>query len=50
VPCEAALRLVNHASELFHQIYKREKVEDVAQWRDAVKYLGYHMPQARLNL
>jgi integrase len=36
VPREAAMRLVNHSSELIHQIYQREKVEDVAQWRDAV--------------
>ncbi|MCC6819503.1 MAG: tyrosine-type recombinase/integrase, partial [Verrucomicrobia subdivision 3 bacterium] len=36
VPREAAMRLVNHASELIHKIYQREKVEDVAQWRDAV--------------
>jgi hypothetical protein len=35
VPREAAMRRVNHASELIHQIYQREKVEDVAQWRDA---------------
>ncbi len=33
-----AIRLVNHASELIHQIYQREKVEDVAQWRDAVRF------------
>ncbi|MGO8765967.1 MAG: hypothetical protein ACLQSR_12650 [Limisphaerales bacterium] len=26
----------NHSSELIHQVYQREKVEDVAQWRDAV--------------
>ena len=38
VPREAAMRLVNHASELVHQIYQREKVEDVAQWRDAVRF------------
>ena len=38
VPREAAMRLVNHASDLIHQIYQREKVEDVAQWRDAVKF------------
>ena len=38
VPREAAMRLVNHASELIHQVYQREKVEDVAQWRDAVKF------------
>jgi len=36
VPREAAMRLVNHSSELVHQIYQRERVEDVAQWRDAV--------------
>jgi hypothetical protein len=38
VPREAAMRLVNHASELVHGIYQREKVEDVAQWRDAVRF------------
>ena len=38
VPQEVAMRLVNHASELIHQIYQREKVEDVAQWRDAVQF------------
>lgn len=38
VPREAAMRLVNHASELIHQIYQREKVEDVAQWRGAVHF------------
>jgi integrase len=38
VPREAAMRLVNHASELIHQVYQREKVEDVAQWRDAVQF------------
>jgi hypothetical protein len=32
------IRLVNHASELIHQVYQREKVEDVAQWRDAVNF------------
>lgn len=40
VPREAAMRLVNHASELIHQIYQREKVEDVAQYRDMVKFPG----------
>ena len=34
----AAMRLVNHSSELIHQIYQREKVDDVAQWRDAVRF------------
>jgi integrase len=38
VPREAAMRLVNHSSELVHKIYQRERVEDVAQWRDAVKF------------
>ena len=38
VPREAAMRLVNHVSELIHQIYQREKVEDEAQWRDAVQF------------
>jgi integrase len=38
VPREAAMRLVNHSSELVHQIYQREKFEDVAEWRDAVQF------------
>ena len=38
VPREAAMRLVNHSSELIHQIYQREKVEDVMKWSDAVKF------------
>ena len=38
VPREAAMRLVNHASDLVHQIYQREKVEDVVKWRDAVAF------------
>lgn len=38
VPREAAMRLVNHSSELVHQIYQRERVDDVAQWRDTVKF------------
>jgi hypothetical protein len=32
------MRMSNHASELIHQIYQREKAEDVAQWRDAVQF------------
>jgi hypothetical protein len=36
----AALRLVKHSSELIHQIYQRGKIEDAAQWRDAVQFLG----------
>ena len=38
VPREAAMRQVNHASDLVHQIYQREEVDDVAQWRDAVSF------------
>jgi hypothetical protein len=38
VPKEAAIRLVNHASELVHKIYQREKVADVAQWCDVVQF------------
>ena len=38
IPREAAMRLVNHSSELIHQIYQREKVEDVAKWCDVVQY------------
>ncbi len=38
VPREAAMRLVNHSSELIHQIYQREKVEDVMKWSDAVVF------------
>ena len=34
------MRLVNHASELIHQVYQRERVEDVAQRRDAVTFSG----------
>src|ERR1700677_405906 len=33
-----SMRLVNHSSELIHQIYQREKIEDVVQWRDAVRF------------
>jgi len=38
VPREVAMRLMNHASELIHQLYQREKVEDVRPWRDAVSF------------
>lgn len=38
VPREAAMRLVNHSSDLVHQIYQREKIQDVQQWRDAVAF------------
>jgi integrase len=38
VPREAAMRLVNHSSELIHKIYQRERVEDVEKWRDAVLF------------
>jgi integrase len=42
VPSEIAMRLVNHANELIHRIYQREKVADVAQWRDAVRFSNSH--------
>lgn len=41
VPRDVAMRLVNHASSLIHQVYQRERVEDVAQWRDAVRFPDY---------
>lgn len=40
VPREAAMRLVNHSSDLVHQVYQREKIEDVVKWRDAVTFPG----------
>jgi integrase len=45
VPREIAMRLVNHASELIHKIYQREKVDDVMPWCDAVKF-----PSARTTV
>jgi integrase len=41
VPREVAMRLVNHASELIHKIYQREKVDDVMPWRDVVKFPSF---------
>jgi integrase len=38
VPREAAMRLVNHSSELIHQVYQRERIDDVVKWRDAVEF------------
>lgn len=35
VPREAAMRLVNHSSELIHQLYDRHRVQDLAKWADA---------------
>ena len=32
------MRRVNPSSELIDQVYQREKVEGVAQWRDAVRF------------
>lgn len=34
VPLSAAMRLVNHASKLIHEIYQRLNVEDVRQYSD----------------
>jgi hypothetical protein len=36
VPLEAAMRLVNHSSELVHQIYLREKVDEKRQESRAI--------------
>ena len=38
------MRLVNHASDLIHQIYQREKIEDLLEWRDAVTFPTDHTP------
>ncbi len=38
VPREAAKRLVNHASDLVHQIYQRETFEDLLPYAGAVKF------------
>jgi integrase len=46
VPQEAAMRLVNHASELVHKVYQRETVADVARWRDAVTFAPLAEAQA----
>lgn len=35
VPREAAMRLVNHSSELIHLLYDRHQVEDLRQWANA---------------
>ncbi len=34
VPLSAAMRLVNHSSEIVHEIYNRLSVDDVMPWRD----------------
>lgn len=38
VPREVAMRMVNHSSELVHQIYQRERVDDLVPWRDVVQF------------
>lgn len=45
VPMQDAMRLVNHASELIHKIYQREKVEDVEQWRDVVQFPAHRIEE-----
>lgn len=50
VPREVAMRLVNHASELVHQIYQRERVEDVVQWRDAVQFPANNCQRLEMEL
>ncbi len=34
VPLSAAMRLVNHSSEVVHRVYQRLRVDDVRQWAD----------------
>jgi integrase len=34
VPLSAAMRLVNHSSEIVHEIYNRLSVDDVMPWKD----------------
>jgi len=34
----AGKRQVNCSTESIHQNYQRERVDDVARWRDAVKF------------
>jgi integrase len=40
VPREVAMRLVNHSSEIVHEIYQRETVSDLMPWKDAVVFPG----------
>jgi len=35
---EVVIRLMNHASEMMHKIYQRERVKDVMQWCTEVKF------------
>ncbi len=37
---EAVMRLVIHASEFVHQVCQRERVDDVAGWRDVVQLVS----------
>jgi integrase len=38
VPLSLAMRLVNHSSEVVHEIYNRLSVDDVMPWRDVSLY------------
>jgi integrase len=38
VPLSAAMRLVNHSSEIVHEVYNRLSVEDVMPWKDVTLY------------
>ncbi len=38
VPREVAMRLVNHSSEIVHEIYQRETVNDLVRWKDALVF------------
>lgn len=48
VPLSAAMRLVNHSSEIVHEVYNRLGVDDVMPWRDIQLYpstiSGKHSP------
>ena len=48
VPREAAMRLVNCASDLVHQVHQREKVDDVVRWRDAASFPSLSEEEAQL--
>jgi hypothetical protein len=38
VPLSAAMRLVNHSSEIVHEVYNRLSVDDVMPWKDVMLY------------
>ena len=44
---EIVMRLVNHASELIHRIYKREKVEDLLPYKDEIESVLADLTKAK---